>query len=428
MQAVSVAVCLLEWTKISGRHFPCKNEMEKRVKCRNNILIGRCVFSALIIVIYFIGRNIPIPWIVQTTAGNGTRELTRVMFGTENGRLTVFSLGLGPWMSAKILVRFIQYLVETGGKNRNIGWEKITLVIAVMNSVTQAYLRTIDAATLVTDGGSLFISGILSVLLLETGALLTMWLANRNTDWGIGGHSLLIAANILDRLRNILFSDQYRIEDDFIRILIIVYIAAITFVVFLLEDAELHIHVNRIMINNFLADDYIAIKGNPGGSMSMVYGMALYSLLGMLTEYLEKIFPCGIAGLYVSDMFDMTSFIGTVAFVVIMWLVTALLPLITIKPSELADGMKKSNEYTENIEPGKKTYFFLRDRILLMSICSATILCILVIIPFVIWTSALGLGDIQTLPITWSIYVGILLRIVEEGKVYHTMQHYKMFD
>lgn len=420
--------CLLEWEKISGRHYPCKKAMIKSVRCRNRILVGRCTFSAVLIAIYFIGRNIPIPWIVQVTTENGTRELTRVMFGTESGRLTVFSLGLGPWMSAKILVRFIQYLVETGGKNRSIEWEKITLAIAVMNSVAQAYLRTVDAAILVADGGSLLISGVLSVLLLETGALLTMWLANRNKDWGIGGQSLLIAANILDRLRTILFSDQYWIEDDFVRKLIIVYIAAITFVVFILEGVELHIHVNRVMINNFLENDYIAIKGNPSGSMAMVYGMALYSLLGMLTEYVEKIFPCGIAGVHVSDMFDLKYFIGTATFVIMMWLVTALLPLITINPSELADGMRENNEYTENVEPGKGTYLFLRSRILLMSISSATILCILVIIPYIMWTSAFGLENIQTLPITWFIYVGIILRIVEEGKVYRTMQHYKMFN
>ena len=346
------------------------------------------------------------------------------MFGTESGRLTLFSLGLGPWMSARILTQFVRYMMESYKAAKTIEWDRITLALTIVNSVAQAYLRTINAVQSVTAGGSLLVYSILSILLLETGAILTIWLANKNKDWGIGGPSLLIAANTLDRLRKILFSGQYQVGDSSVRIFIAVYLALITIVVFLLEDAELHIHVNRVMIRSTLTDDYIAIKGNPSGSMAVVYGMALYSMLGTASEFLLRLFPDGV-GVVLLRVFDLNNAMGETVFIMVIWSVTVLLPLLTINPSELADRMKRNNEYTENIVPGEQTYHFMKNRILLLSVWSAFVLCALVIAPFIFWTDTVGLGSIRTLPITWFVYIGIVLRIMEEGKVYHTMQHYK---
>ena len=110
----------------------------------HSILRGRIEYSVLIVLVYLLGRSIPIPWVVYQepeNVGNGIQALIGSFLGSSISTTSLFSLGLTPWVTAMVVVSVFQKTVQDKTQKRSPGQSnRKILVLASFLAVVQALI------------------------------------------------------------------------------------------------------------------------------------------------------------------------------------------------------------------------------------------------------------------------------------------------
>jgi len=344
----------------------------------------RVLFTLGILAIYRIGAFIPTPGIntdlLQTIINEqrGTvLGLVDLFSGGNFARMTVFALGIMPYITASIILQLMTVVIpylERLQKEGELGRRKITqytryltVVLSAFQALTIARIleaQNVQGTTLVYDPGWSF--RLMTVITLTTGTAFIMWLGEQISERGIGnGMSLIIFAGIVVGLPRATVDLWLKATDPssdwgnfaalFVLILLAVMVAVIGFIVFV-EGGQRRIPVQyakRVVGRKMMGGQmtYLPIRVNAGGVIPPIFASSLLTFPQTLalvlpkTDFMAKVQEQLAWGmpwyslLYVSLIIFFAFFYVGIVF----------------NPTELADNMRKYGGFIPGIRPGRNT-------------------------------------------------------------------------
>jgi preprotein translocase subunit SecY len=344
-------------------------------------LRNRVLFTLGMLVVYRIGNHIPTPGVNQEALRLFAEQAASSMFGLYNmftggslARVTVFALGVMPYISSSIIIQLLTVVwpyLERISKEGELGRRKITQYtryLTVVLAVVQAfgYALWLERSTeapgglpLVFDPGWGF--RMMCVLTLTTGTMFVMWLGEQITERGIGnGMSLLIFAGIVVRLPNAMMStfDQLStgqigpIRILFLLLMAVIVIGAIVFV----ERGHRRIvvqYAKRVVGRRQYggASTHIPLKVNTGGVIPVIFASSILSFFSMASPLFEP-------GTYVRRALDQVAYgmpLYNLLYVVGIVFFAYFYTSIIFNPDDVAENMRKYGGFIPGIRPGKRT-------------------------------------------------------------------------
>ena len=400
---------------------------------RHSILYGRIAYSLIIVLAYLIGRSIPVPW-TAAAAGQSAAPLSAFFGGIlgENAELTLFSVGLTPWIVAAIAAQALNPLIRKYTNNDAAvrGWLTAFLTLALTVALAVIQVQETEPSPAQGLPGSLLKGA--AVILLTAGTFCIVWLARRNEDWGIGGQRLLIAINLADSLWSSVnaFRKEHTLSmwgrnGSVSVIFVLLLLLTVIFVTVYFQKKEYRFPVHRLMIDSrYAGSDYLAIRYNPAGTMPVMYTIALFSLLSSYASACAAILPTGISDALLKAL-GLSSLPGALLFVLLLRVMTGVAAAFTIDPVTTADDLKRSGGYMEGVHPGKATEDFLREKIRFASNLSSAAMGLIIVLPYAYGLIFAGTEDIGNIAVSVIFLTGILIELAEECVMYCSMQDYR---
>jgi preprotein translocase subunit SecY len=368
----------------------------------------RILFMLGLLVVYRIGAHVPIPFInleawqrYFTQNQGGVLGFLDLFSGGSFGRLTVFALGIMPYITASIILQLLTVVwpyLEKLSKEGELGRRKITtytryltVVLAAVQSATMAltFQSTGDSVTgsIVTHPGIGFI--LMTVLTLTAGTAFIMWLGEQITERGIGnGMSLIIFAGIVVRLPagiseiyNKLVTGDW---NPLAVILLLAIIVAIVGFVVLVERGQRRIPVQyakRVVGRRVLGGQstHLPLRVNTSGVIPVIFASSILT------------FPQTFAAL--PGLRDSTTFrrvmdhlasgepVFTLLYMGAIIFFCYFYTSIIFNPNEIADNMRKYGGFVPGIRPGKRTAEHVSSILTRITLVGALYLAVIAIIP-----------------------------------------------
>lgn len=344
----------------------------KRKNTNNIYLLKKIAWTSLIVFIFLLGRNILIPgvnikYLLQFL---NNQYLLQIVSGTTGGdisRMSLFSLGLGPWMSALILWRVIT-MTKKFDLNKlpleHAFFLKMILAILIGFIQSIAIVNNLKFSYDISIFGQSKFGAMLTIsLIMVTGAVFLIWLSNMNERLGVGGPTILILASMIVNWPS--YVTQYIVEniisgfDITLLVKIAVISSGVIFLVLLtvtFQRAQRRVPIRKIMINTtFYHSSYLPIQINPAGGMPLMYSMTLLVLPQYILQALDYWLPNNTIIEYLLINTNITQPIGVTAYIIILFILSIGFAFININPEQIAEDLQQSGDYINNVEPGEET-------------------------------------------------------------------------
>ena len=365
----------------------------------------RVLFTLGILAVYRLGAHIPTPGVngklleqLFSTQGGSALGLMDLFGGGNLRRMTVFALGIMPYITASIIFQLLTVVYEPLAriqKEGELGRRKITQWTRYMTVVLGA-LQSIGIAAILTKQGLVLNPGIgfdlMTILTLTTGTAFIMWLGEQITDRGIGnGMSLLIFAGIVAGLPRGVAELVTKVQTNAwgtltivaVGLLVVAMAAVVAFIVFV-ERSERRIPIQsarRIVGRRMMGgqSSHLPLKVNSGGVMPVIFASSILSAPMLLsqTEWAQNsrfIHPIMEAVRPGEPWYEALYMLGIIFFAYFYI-------SIVMKPDDIADNFRKSGSFIPGIRPGKRTSDFINDILTRITLVGALYLIIISLVP-----------------------------------------------
>lgn len=395
------------------------------------ILKQKIVFTVIQVIIYAAIRNIPLLNVDIAAYDKVNIDSQNVLLsaiGGDANQYSIFALGIAPYMLSSLLVTIVCAIFGIGTK-RKISPKKMNRLMVeamLLLSIIQAVLRVRNIHFNV-EGVELYLVQVIAAIELITGAVLIMFLTDYNKKYGIGGQGVIIFANIVDSM---LGDTSKKVMGQSIKNLVIIFsICIFVLILFIfLENAEIRMPVQRVSIHNIYADkNYIAIKLNPIGIMPIMFSTAVFLLPQLISQILLFFFKDNSSIIWLNKNMVMTSVLGMIVYLVIIYLLNIGLSFAFINPRELADNLLKAGDCISEFRSGKATRKYLSRVVFGVSFFSSTVMCLCIGLPFYLKQLDIISGDLYMLPTTFMMLTGIGTSLYQEYLSYRSYDSYKPF-
>ena len=356
---------------------------------KNGELTSRLLFLLMALVVYRLGTHIPVPGIdpdelqkmFQTQSG-GILGLFNMFSGGALSRFSLFALGIMPYISASIIMQLMSYVVPTFEqmkKEGETGRRKITqytrygtLGLALFQSVGIAVALESQAGLVIDPG---FAFRLTTAVSLTAGTLFLMWLGEQITERGLGnGISILIFAGIAAGLPNALGGLFELVNNGsmnpFMAMVIVVLVAAVTYLVVFVERGQRKILVNyaRRQVGNKVMggqSSQLPLKLNMAGVIPPIFASSIILLPATIVGWFstgDSWFQRGLKDVAANLAPGQPIYVMLYAAMIVFFcfFYTALV----FNSRETAENLKKSGAFVPGIRPGDQTAKYI-DKILL---------------------------------------------------------------
>ena len=394
---------------------------------KDSILKYKLLYTALVLFIYLLGKNLPLYGIDLSAYANQTLDTATLLIQAISGdvyRRSVFALGISPYMMASILVQMVVAFRSADAKARISPKKKnyIMLELTLIFALFQAVLQVRNLSFAVT-GQRLMLAQAVSVVEMIAGAMIILWLSEQNKKYGVGGQTALIFVNILEGIVAILTKGS--MESLVIPLLISLIVIMIMVI---LENAEKRIPVQRISIHNIYADkNYLAIKLNPIGVMPVMFSTAFFMLPQLLVTGLEWLFPGQETIIWWQENLVLTKPLGVIVYIVILYALTIGFSRVFLNPTETTEQFLKSGDSLAGIHAGRDTKRYLSRNITRISLFSATALSLCLSVPMVMQLNGYMDNSLSALPSSIMMLTGIWSNLYREVLSIRDMDAYEPF-
>ena len=394
---------------------------------KDSILKYKLLYTALVLFIYLLGKNLPLYGIDLSAYANQTLDTAALLIQAISGdvyRRSVFALGISPYMMASILVQMVVAFRSADAKARISPKKKnyIMLELTLIFALFQAVLQVRNLSFAVT-GQRLMLAQVVSVVEMIAGAMIILWLSEQNKKYGVGGQTALIFVNILEGIVAILTKGS--MESLVIPLLISLIVIMIMVI---LENAEKRIPVQRISIHNIYADkNYLAIKLNPIGVMPVMFSTAFFMLPQLLVTGLAWLFPGQETIIWWQENLVLTKPLGVIVYIVILYALTIGFSRVFLNPTETTEQFLKSGDSLAGIHAGRDTKRYLSRNITRISLFSATALSLCLSVPMVMQLNGYMDNSLSALPTSIMMLTGIWSNLYREVLSIRDMDAYEPF-
>ena len=391
----------------------------------------RVLFMLALLGVYRIGAFIPTPGIDWQALENWFAENQGTVFGMLNlfsggnfSRLTIFALGIMPYITASIILQLLTVVwpyLEKLSKEGELGRRKITtftryltIVLSSLQSFGIAYALQRDGQFVTTPGLGFVL---MTMLTLTTGTAFIMWLGEQISERGIGnGMSLIIFAGIVVGLPSAIseiFDKLNTNEWSVLQVILLlgVMVVVVAFIV-MVERGQRRITVQyakRVVGRRVMGGQstHLPLRVNTGGVIPVIFASSILTFpqtFGLVMN--ENSFFQGFSNalLFGEPLYNLL-FVAAIIFFCYFY------TSIIFNPNEVADNMRKYGGFVPGIRPGRRTADYLNTILTRLTLVGALYLSLISIIPQFMMTGF----HVQNIPIIGQGLDSALPQFVTQG-------------
>ncbi|MBQ3835182.1 MAG: preprotein translocase subunit SecY [Elusimicrobia bacterium] len=420
-------------------------------------LRSKVLFTLAIIVAYRIGAAVPIPGINADAVrslfeanSNGLLGFLDMFSGGALNRMSVFSMGIMPYINASIIMSLMQgahvipYL-DRLAKEGEQGRKKLTqitrygtLILGAIQSfgLTMAIMRmpTPSGMPIVLEPSLTWIA--MTVTTLVTGTVLIMWLGEQVTERGIGnGIPLIIFAGIVERLPSAFLGVVKLIQMEELSILLAIALLALVLIVLTLvvwvETAQRRIPINyaKRMVGRRMyggSTSFLPIKVDQSGVIAVIFAVSILSAPLTIAQFAPDWTVFGFpVSKTIMDWFNHSSLMYNLIYAALVIFFCYFYNSISFNPKDLAENMKKSGGFVPGIRPGDPTAVYIQKVLERVTLGGALFVACIAVLPDYLrnmMSAPFFFGGTSLL-----IVVGVSLDTIGQIESHLIMRHYEGF-
>ncbi|MEJ2638702.1 MAG: preprotein translocase subunit SecY [Desulfosarcinaceae bacterium] len=347
----------------------------------------RLLYTAALLAVYRIGVHVPTPGIDSVALASFFAKVEGTIFGIFNmfsggalQRLSVFALGIMPYISASIILQLLTVVIphlEQLKKEGEAGHKKITQYTrygTVLLSVIQGFGISVGLESMASPGGASVVIApgwgfrLMTVLTLTAGTAFIMWLGEQITERGIGnGISLIIFAGIVARMPQAI-GNTFRLLSTgemgifAIVILIVLMVIVVAFIIFV-EQGQRRIPVQyakRVVGRRLYGGQstHLPLKINTSGVIPPIFASSIIMFPATIASFINIPIVKSIA-----NAMRPGNWAYELPYIVFIFFFCYFYTAVTFNPEEVAENMKKNGGFIPGIRPGKRTADYI-DKVL----------------------------------------------------------------
>ena len=411
----------------------------------------RILVTLMLVLVYRLGCYVVLPGISPEdldalsnfTNKSGLMQLLDMFSGGAFSQASIFALGIMPYITASIVIQLLGMVLPSFQKMQRegeSGRQKLSqytryLTVLILLLQGPAYLVNLQVQVSAATGGAhmgFWTIAFLTVI-LAAGSMFIMWLGERITDRGVGnGISFIILVGIIARLPGALFYEfTSRLpgatgsQGGLIMFVIeIILLFAVTVGAVLLVQGTRKVPVQyakRIVGNRQYGGgrQYIPLKVNAAGVMPIIFAQAIMFIPMTMIGF--KGADNGVA----HALTDINGFWYNFIFFILIVAFTYFYTAITVRPTQMAEDMKRNNGFIPGVKPGKKTAEYLDAIMSRITLPGSIFLGVVAILPAFARFFGISQNFAQFFGGTsLLIMVGVVLDTLQQIESHLMMHHY----
>ena len=367
----------------------------------------RVLFTLALLAVYRLGGHIPTPGIDAAALSRifermrgGPLGLVDLFSGGQLSKLTIFALGIMPYITSSIIFQLLTVIYEPLAKLQKEGelgrkkitqWTRyVTVLLGAIQSfgIALTLQKGYFGEQVVLNPGPMFI--FTTVITLTTGTAFIMWLGEQITERGIGnGMSLLIFAGIVVGLPRGIADLYDKVHNNAwgtftmpaMILLLGIMLAVVAFIVYV-ERSERRIPVQyakRMMGRKVVGggSTFMPLRVNSGGVMPVIFASSILTFPQFLGQYFKD-------NRYFKPLFENMQWgepLYTLLYCIGIVFFAYFYVSIVFNPREVADNMRKYGGFVPGIRPGERTSNFINEILTRITLVGALYLVLISLIP-----------------------------------------------
>ena len=404
----------------------------------------RILYTLMMILIFRIGTTIPVPGvdtsiISKLVSGNSLLALYNMFTGGAFSNFTLFALGIGPYITASIIIQLLtvgfeslkelQKSGEEGRKKMNMYTRYTALVLAII----QAVGITLGVIKSALTSDSIF-SIATVIMTLVSASMILMWMGDRITEKGLGnGSSIIIFVGIISRIPSDLISVVKSVQSGTLVlwlaiVLAVIMLVTIALVTFINEAVrKIPVQYAKKVVGRKLyggQNSHIPMKVNQSGVMPIIFASSLLAFPQTIALFMGKNAQ-NFVSTYLSTSGDIGFWIYRSLEVLLIVFFSYFYTTISFNVDDIAENMKNNGGFIPGIRPGRPTVDYLSKILSRITLAGALFLAVIAMIPaFTVHFMSVNMSLAGT---SILIVVGVALELKRQLESHLVMRSYQGF-
>lgn len=391
-------------------------------KISQSIITKRVLWTLFFLFIYCLGNQLVLPFVDLKNANIfggaiGSLAFSSAMMGGNLRSMSLFSVGLSPWMSAMILWQMFSFSKKMGLKNLPIEiQERRRMYLALGIAIVQSLAVSLNLP--IVSGVNASLAIFMNTILLIAGTFFLVWLSDLNSLFGIGGSIVILMASMMANL-------PYQIMDSIeklgigwnVLLPLILFSLVFLYVSGVVQRARYRISINKINIHNrFKQYSYLDIMLNPAGGMPFMYAMSLVSIPQYVFMLIQFIHPENKWTSGAIKALTVGQPLWLVVYLVMLFVLGLAFAFVNVSGEQISERMRKSGEYIYGVYPGQETSAYINHLVLRLGFIGALYMLFMAGAPMLIILVNPDYLQLSMIPGTFLIFSGMIYNVNEEMK------------
>lgn len=391
-------------------------------KISQSIITKRVLWTLFFLFIYCLGNQLVLPFVDLKNANIfggaiGSLAFSSAMMGGNLRSMSLFSVGLSPWMSAMILWQMFSFSKKMGLKNLPIEiQDRRRMYLALGIAIVQSLAVSLNLP--IVSGVNASLAIFMNTILLIAGTFFLVWLSDLNSLFGIGGSIVILMASMMANL-------PYQIMDSIeklgigwnVLLPLILFSLIFLYVSGVVQRARYRISINKINIHNrFKQYSYLDIMLNPAGGMPFMYAMSLVSIPQYVFMLIQFIHPENKWTSGAIKALTVGQPLWLVVYLVMLFVLGLAFAFVNVSGEQISERMRKSGEYIYGVYPGQETSAYINHLVLRLGFIGALYMLFMAGVPMLIILVNPDYLQLSMIPGTFLIFSGMIYNVNEEMK------------
>ena len=430
----------------------------------------KLLFTLLIIVLYRLGANIPVPYVSPDVLTSATTlfsgnilQFLNLLSGGALAQATLLALGVSPYITASIVVQLLTIALpplekwakegEEGKKKLTMLTRIITVALALVTSIGYSFFLDANGMLIDFEGGKTpFFAYMVIVASYCAGASIVMWLAEKINEHGIGnGISIILFANIIAGLFSmftaigalVVQSGKFVWWGLLLAIAEVLVLLAMVVLIVWMSDAERRIpiqYAKRVVGRKMYGgqNTNLPLKVNMSGVMPIIFANSIVAIPATIATFMNKE---NWFTKFVNNWFNYNTWPYFVVFLILLIAFAFFYVAISFNPVEVANNIKNNGGAIPGIRVGRPTVEFIKKVLSRITLVGALLVALIACFPMLVnnieftvknivygkdmwtsWFSAFAFGGSSMM-----IVVGVALETFRELEAQMSLRNYKGF-
>ena len=391
-------------------------------KISQSIITKRVLWTLFFLFIYCLGNQLVLPFVDLKNANIfggaiGSLAFSSAMMGGNLRSMSLFSVGLSPWMSAMILWQMFSFSKKMGLKNLPIEiQDRRRMYLALGIAIVQSLAVSLNLP--IVSGVNASLAIFMNTILLIAGTFFLVWLSDLNSLFGIGGSIVILMASMMANL-------PYQIMDSIeklgigwdVLLPLILFSLVFLYISGVVQRASYRISINKINIHNrFKQYSYLDIMLNPAGGMPFMYAMSLVSIPQYVFMLIQFIHPESKWTSGAIKSLTVGQPLWLVVYLIMLFVLGLAFAFVNVSGEQISERMRKSGEYIYGVYPGQETSAYINHLVLRLGFIGALYMLFMAGAPMLIILVNPDYLQLSMIPGTFLIFSGMIYNVNEEMK------------